>query len=164
MLTVHSYITIILNVFVNLIAILTITMATTRTGTPISQRNPHDDVHTTSSILLLSVLISKELGTIEVTTGEKTEISQIWQSKCDKNIKLKISSSNTRFQTQSFKSTKVLPTQHFKSAKRVAKVQRSCKLKVSKVQRSWQLKNLNVSNFESFKSAKLLVCKSSLWL
>ena len=32
---------------------------------------PHDDVHTTSSILLLSPVTLEELGTTEVTTGEK---------------------------------------------------------------------------------------------
>ena len=32
---------------------------------------PHDDVHTTSNILLLSPPILEELGTIEVATGEK---------------------------------------------------------------------------------------------
>ena len=89
--------------------------------------------------------------------------SFIWQSKCDKNIKLKISSSNTQFQTQSFKSTKVWPTQHFKSVKCVAKVQRSCKLKVSKVQRSCKLKvskvqtsyHLKVSKFKKYCGFKI---------
>jgi hypothetical protein len=32
---------------------------------------PHNDVHATSSILLIAAWIVKELGTIEVTTGEE---------------------------------------------------------------------------------------------
>ena len=32
---------------------------------------PHDDVHTTSSVPLLSAVILEELGTIEVATGKK---------------------------------------------------------------------------------------------
>jgi hypothetical protein len=36
----------------------------------------HNDVHTTSSSPLIGVITLKELGTIEVTTGERKKINQ----------------------------------------------------------------------------------------
>ena len=56
-----------------------------------------------SRISLLSVVCSLCLAVLALDFV----IGVLWQSKCDKNIKQKISSSNAQFQTQSFKSTKV---------------------------------------------------------